>query len=50
MIFRKAHTGAWYGIVNSAGKWLSTMDSDLFGDSGGVIAEIGSARRLVRIL
>ena len=49
---RKAHTGT-HGMasVNSAGKWLSTMDSDLFGDSGGVIAEIEILRGdLVRIL
>src|SRR5919202_3419385 len=38
---RQAHTGAHgMAFVDSAGKRLSTMSPDLFGDSGGAIAEI----------
>jgi 2-polyprenyl-6-methoxyphenol hydroxylase-like FAD-dependent oxidoreductase len=49
---RQAHTGArGMASINSAGKRLSTMSPDLFGDSGGAIAEIEILRGdLVRIL
>jgi 2-polyprenyl-6-methoxyphenol hydroxylase-like FAD-dependent oxidoreductase len=49
---RQAHTGAHsMASVNREGKRLMTMTPDLFGDSGGVIAELEILRGdLVRIL
>lgn len=49
---QRAHTGArGMASVNSAGKRLSTMSPELFGDSGGAIAELEILRGdLVRIL